>query len=120
MKVPGGGEPGQARAHDDDLALTVDAAHRLGRLPPRATLPNPDSMPLAWDAGPQRRCEHPLTTLCPMSDDDLQAPLFSLPAQLTPSQREAILCTDPLLCVLAGAGSGKTRVLTLRVARRVF
>ncbi len=39
--------------------------------------------------------------------------------RLTPFQREAIEAEDPLLCVLAGAGAGKTRVLTLRVARRV-
>ena len=40
-------------------------------------------------------------------------------ARLTPAQREAIEADDPLLCVVAGAGAGKTRVLTLRVARRV-
>jgi DNA helicase-2/ATP-dependent DNA helicase PcrA len=40
-------------------------------------------------------------------------------ARLTATQREAIEAEDPLLCVVAGAGAGKTRVLTLRVARRV-
>jgi DNA helicase II / ATP-dependent DNA helicase PcrA len=40
-------------------------------------------------------------------------------SRLTVAQREAIECDDPLLCVVAGAGAGKTRVLTLRVARRV-
>jgi len=39
--------------------------------------------------------------------------------RLTMAQREAIESDDPLLCVVAGAGAGKTRVLTLRVARRV-
>ncbi len=39
--------------------------------------------------------------------------------RLTIAQREAIESEDPLLCVVAGAGAGKTRVLTLRVARRV-
>ena len=39
--------------------------------------------------------------------------------RLTMAQREAIESEDPLLCVVAGAGAGKTRVLTLRVARRV-
>ena len=45
----------------------------------------------------------------------------SLPgaARLSPAQREAIEANEPLLCVVAGAGAGKTRVLTLRVARRV-
>jgi DNA helicase-2/ATP-dependent DNA helicase PcrA len=41
-----------------------------------------------------------------------------LPPGLTSAQREAVLADDPVLCVLAGAGAGKTGVLTLRVARR--
>jgi superfamily I DNA/RNA helicase len=40
-------------------------------------------------------------------------------SRLTLAQRAAIEADDPLLCVMAGAGAGKTRVLTLRVARRV-
>jgi DNA helicase-2/ATP-dependent DNA helicase PcrA len=39
---------------------------------------------------------------------------------LEPAQREAVLANAPVVCVLAGAGTGKTRVLTLRVARRVL
>ena len=42
-----------------------------------------------------------------------------LPPGLSGNQREAVLADDRQLCVLAGAGAGKTRVLTLRVARRV-
>ena len=40
-------------------------------------------------------------------------------AVLTESQRRAIESTSASLCIVAGAGSGKTRVLTLRVARRI-
>jgi len=42
-----------------------------------------------------------------------------IPAGLTTAQSEAVTAPDRVLCVLAGAGAGKTRVLTLRVARRV-
>jgi DNA helicase-2/ATP-dependent DNA helicase PcrA len=37
---------------------------------------------------------------------------------MTATQREAVLADDPVVCVVASAGAGKTGVLTARVARR--
>ena len=40
-------------------------------------------------------------------------------ASLTEAQRRAVDSASAALCIIAGAGSGKTRVLTLRAARRI-
>ncbi|MDA8316855.1 MAG: ATP-dependent helicase [Actinomycetota bacterium] len=54
------------------------------------------------------------------TDIATQPDIARLVAGLEPAQREAVLANAPVVCVLAGAGTGKTKVLTLRVARRVL
>jgi DNA helicase-2/ATP-dependent DNA helicase PcrA len=53
-------------------------------------------------------------------DAQRQAGTNRLLSGLTDAQRSAVSADDSPLCVLAGAGSGKTTVLTRRVARRVL
>ena len=56
----------------------------------------------------------------PSGEDPTAGDRFSRAmATLTVPQRLAVEAGGPTLCIVAGAGSGKTRVLTLRVARRI-
>jgi DNA helicase II / ATP-dependent DNA helicase PcrA len=58
----------------------------------------------------------PVEPSAPPRNDDRFDRAF---AGLTPAQARAVDSPARALCVVAGAGSGKTRVLTLRVARRI-
>ena len=73
--------------------------------------------PSAFSPCPTHRVPHPLSKVTSMDPgprlDD------SLLDDLDPAQRDAVTSTGAPLCILAGPGAGKTRVLTRRVAYRL-
>ncbi len=55
----------------------------------------------------------------PPGESSPAQPVHSWLEQLNPEQREAVLCTDRPLIIVAGPGTGKTRTLTVRIAHLV-
>jgi DNA helicase II / ATP-dependent DNA helicase PcrA len=107
---------------DDTAAVSerppISAAGDIRGFMPAATFVPPRTfVPAADDRARRAPLRYPAGVATMLDGETWEA----LPgaARLTLAQREAIESDERLLCVVAGAGAGKTRVLTLRVARRV-
>src|SRR5215213_2348023 len=60
-----------------------------------------------------------VTEMGPVAEPARPAPISALLGDLTPMQAAAVTTPSTLVAVIAGAGSGKTRVLTRRIAHRI-